>query len=294
MTDLARFALGTAQLGMRYGAVNTAGQPSLEEARVMLDMAAGEGIGLIDTAQAYGSSEDVIGAWVGGRSGDSPEVVTKLDPAVDASDGDAVVTAVEASRRRLGRVPYAVLLHDASQIEYAADGLGACVDFGLAGAAGVSTYTPDEFEAALGQPVIAVIQAPVNALDRRLVDSGLLRRAAESGRRVMIRSVFLQGLLATAPDALPERVAHARPAVEAWAELCARLGADPPAVAIAYVRAAAPGASIVIGCDTAVQLRANIQAWRADVDPEAVVAAVAELPPIDERVIDPRRWEETL
>ena len=290
MTDLRRFALGTAQLGMPYGAVNTRGQPSLDEARVILDVAADEGIGLIDTAQAYGSSEAVIGRWLAGRRGTGPGVVTKLDPAVDATDHEAVVAALEDSRQRLGRVPDAVLLHDAAQLDAAAEVLGECVDFGLANAAGVSVYTPAEFEAALRHSAVAVIQAPVNALDRRLADSGLLSRAAESGRRVMIRSVFLQGLLVTAPEALPPHLAHAREAVGAWRAACDRLGAEPAAAAIAYVRAVAPGAAVVIGCETPGQLRANIEAWRAQVDPGAVVAAAGGLPPPDERTVDPRLW----
>src|SRR5690349_12645130 len=87
---------------MRYGALNATGQPSAEEAYEILDVAAESGVGMLDTAQVYGSSESVIGAWNG-----SLPVVTKLAP------GGTVEDSVE----RLGEEPAVVLLHDAGALE---------------------------------------------------------------------------------------------------------------------------------------------------------------------------------
>ena len=48
------------------------------------------------------------------------------------------------------------------------------------------------------------IQIPVNALDRRAIHSGLLRRLKTKGVEIHARSVFLQGLLLMQPTELPE------------------------------------------------------------------------------------------
>ena len=62
----AELVLGTAQLGLAYGAANRTGQPSEDEANLIVRAAVNAGIRWIDTAAAYGSSEQRIGAAVPG------------------------------------------------------------------------------------------------------------------------------------------------------------------------------------------------------------------------------------
>ncbi|HWT34555.1 MAG TPA: aldo/keto reductase, partial [Microbacterium sp.] len=73
-----RLILGTAQLGMRYGAANGHGLPSSGAAREILVAASRAGISHVDTARAYGLSENRIGdAFQRGLS-EHLSVVTKL------------------------------------------------------------------------------------------------------------------------------------------------------------------------------------------------------------------------
>lgn len=55
--------LGTVQFGMDYG-ISGQKQPSVEQAVEMLDYAVQNGINTIDTANAYGTAEDVVGAFL--------------------------------------------------------------------------------------------------------------------------------------------------------------------------------------------------------------------------------------
>ena len=50
---------GTVQFGMDYG-ISGQKQPTVEQAVNMLDFATQNGINTIDTANAYGSAEDVV------------------------------------------------------------------------------------------------------------------------------------------------------------------------------------------------------------------------------------------
>jgi predicted aldo/keto reductase-like oxidoreductase len=56
-----KLAIGTAQFGMRYGISNVSGKVSLADGEAILKYAASAGIDTIDTAMAYGDSEQVLG-----------------------------------------------------------------------------------------------------------------------------------------------------------------------------------------------------------------------------------------
>jgi aryl-alcohol dehydrogenase-like predicted oxidoreductase len=56
-----KLALGTVQFGLAYGVANTQGQVSLPVAAEILRAAQQAGIDTLDTAIAYGNSEDCLG-----------------------------------------------------------------------------------------------------------------------------------------------------------------------------------------------------------------------------------------
>ena len=62
--DVSRFMLGTVQLGLDYGIANTAGKPSVEKAHEILQTAYDMGVTVLDTAAAYGTSEEVVGSYL--------------------------------------------------------------------------------------------------------------------------------------------------------------------------------------------------------------------------------------
>ena len=56
-----KMMLGTVQFGLNYGIANKEGQPSLEKVKGILRSAAEFGVNTLDTAAAYGTSEEVLG-----------------------------------------------------------------------------------------------------------------------------------------------------------------------------------------------------------------------------------------
>ena len=58
-----KLCLGTVQFGMPYG-LNGKRPPSMADSIAMLNYAVDNGIAAIDTAQAYGNAEDVVGAFM--------------------------------------------------------------------------------------------------------------------------------------------------------------------------------------------------------------------------------------
>lgn len=56
-----KIGLGTVQFGMQYGVSNTMGKTPVTEVARILEYAKKEGLLYIDTAEAYGCSEEVLG-----------------------------------------------------------------------------------------------------------------------------------------------------------------------------------------------------------------------------------------
>ena len=78
--SLSAMTIGTVQLGMNYGIANDAGQPDEAKSFAMLRAAFENGITSLDTAAAYGNSEEVIGSWMSGIPADkAPLVATKCN-----------------------------------------------------------------------------------------------------------------------------------------------------------------------------------------------------------------------
>ncbi|WP_030441653.1 aldo/keto reductase [Actinoplanes subtropicus] len=272
--------LGTAQLGGAYGIANRTGVPGPAAIARILATARELGVTHLDTARAYGESEQRIGAVEHGLS-----VITKVAPGVPVR---ASVDASRAALRPAG--PLTILLHRAAD---AADGwaeLQGCLASGVAERIGVSVQSPEELRRALDLPGLGYVQLPCNILDRRWnVDL--------SGRPdlvVTVRSAYLQGLLVAGtavtwpnlPDAERDTV------VAALDKLAADLGRDGRAdLCLAYLLSLPWVTSLVVGAETEEQLRANA----ALVDREPLTEAEREhvlgvLPEMPVELLDPSRW----
>ena len=283
-------ALGTAQWGMPYGIANRVGQPAPHEIERMLETARAAGIRALDTARAYGESEEAIGSAVGDDR--YWTVMTKLSPELD---GEAAARASLArSRDALRRSQLdTVLLHRADHqrayggsiwnvllAERAAGGVGHV---------GISAHAPDEAVAALAEPDVEVVQVAASLLDQRLDRSGFFAEAAEAGKHVIVRSVFLQGAAQLAVEAVPPRLAPLGETLATIDEWAAAHGVDRSLVFLSYARTL--GAQhVLVGCEAIGQLEDNLRAWRDSLPPALAREAARLVPDLPAEVIDPATW----
>jgi aryl-alcohol dehydrogenase-like predicted oxidoreductase len=283
---------------MAYGIANRRGQAPREEVASMLALCRQAEVRVLDTARTYGDSEMILGEQL--DPAEDWEVATKLDPTVhEAGDREAVAAAARASlaasRRALRRERLdIVLLHRPVQ-RTAAGGVAWDVlrrdrASGRIGAIGISAITPADAIDALDVPDIEVIQVAASIFDRRLAEARFFATAAERGRRVFVRSVFLQGAGLLGTDDLP---AYLTPLRHALATIDSLSGARDfrRQICLAYVRDRLPQATSVIGCETAAQLQANLAAWEAARIPTAMMDTVeAGVGVLPADVLDPWRW----
>lgn len=285
-----RIALGTAQFGMPYGVTNAAGVVSPEQVKILLDIARTHGVDTLDTAIAYGHSEDVLGQ-VGT---DGFRIITKL-PAVPEGTTDVVRWVREQVRGSLDRLKRdqldALLLHRSQQLaEDVGDDLqGALVrlcDEGLIRKVGVSIYDPSELELIPRDFPLGVVQAPVNVLDRRLETSGWLARLQDRDVEVHARSVFLQGLLILTESTLPAKFNQFRPLWVRWHAWLAASGLTSVGAALRYA-CGRPGITrIVVGV---VNDRELLEVLALGTGNGIMIPVFGD---IDPRLLNPSRWGE--
>jgi aryl-alcohol dehydrogenase-like predicted oxidoreductase len=278
--------LGTAQFGSDYGIVNARGKVPAPEVFAILDLAREAGIGRIDTAGAYGDSEELLGHY-GVADLRIITKVPKLHHAVDRRI--AILEFARQSCQRLGcERLHGLLLHSAADLigrdgNTIHAGLLAARDAGLAEKIGVSVYEADEIEAILGSYAIDIVQLPVSVLDQRLCT--WLPRLADRGVAAHARSIFLQGLLLCPAEKLPDRLAGLGWAIEAFRERASRFGLQTIEAAIAFVRGLPHLDGIVVGSASIEEFRALLKAAAVRASFDAGGLAVT-----DTDLIDPRRW----
>ena len=193
-----KLCIGTAQLGMNYGITNANGQVNIDEAKKILQLGVENGIDTLDTAQAYGSAETVIGqCW---PSITEPKVISKhTDQAYKSTKGEWEKRFQEGLKSlNLSRLD-SYLVHDSSDLKdekgkKLLDWLISLKDRNLVSRIGLSIYSIDEL-VNLPLNYIDIVQLPISIYDQRPLENGLINLLASRNIAIYARSIFLQGLL---------------------------------------------------------------------------------------------------
>ena len=287
--DNKRLILGTAQLGFPYGIANKQGQVSHDEAKKILEHAAANGLDTLDTAIAYGDSEQRLGE-IGVQNW---QIVSKL-PAVPEGCNDISQWMEDSVKESLQRLKvkslYALLLHRPKQLldpvgEHLFQNLKHLKDDGIVQKIGISIYDPGELDILWNRYNFDIIQVPFNIFDRRLIDTGWLIRLAEQSTELHVRSVFLQGLLIMKPIDRPQKFGRWASLWSKWEEWLKCTGLTPLQACLRYVLSLPEINKVIVGIDGLDQLK------------EILHAAEGQMPNIpdelqcnDQDLLNPARW----
>lgn len=284
-----KLALGTVQFGVPYGINNSSGIPFDEEIKQIFSVARNAGVGVVDTAIAYGNAEEKIGRY----SGKNFKVITKL-PEFGENDEYSYKSLIEIIKGSVARLCtsklYGLLLHRPSQIlekngAILYKNLQQLKADGLVDKIGISIYEPSELDALGKLYKFDIVQAPLNIFDRRLIDTGWLSRLADNGTEIHVRSVFLQGLLLTSAS---QRLSKFAP----WAILLSRYddwlkdtGLTALEACIRFPLSFPEISNVIIGVDNSKHLKEIIAAADGD-----ITRVPADISSDDLKLINPLSW----
>lgn len=282
---MSSLVLGAAQFGLNYGINNKHGQVSTEKILEILKLALENEIREIDTAQDYGNSEQILGLCL--EDFKSKFIVhSKFVP-----KGRSISESINDSLKNLkiNELGFFYFHRFSDYQDYKAQEadkgqpIGHCL--GLA----VSVYEVEELELATTDPEVKAIQVPLNLFDSSDEKIRLIKLAQLAGKKIYIRSVFLQGLFFMDASNLPPKLQPLAEPLSRLNNICHKYKVDMKTLALGYIKGVVSADGVLIGVDTREQLQENINAWSNQLDTR-LIDEVRNIEISDKNLLLPKNW----
>jgi aryl-alcohol dehydrogenase-like predicted oxidoreductase len=294
---VSRLAVGTVELGVDYGihVPGDFGRPNERDALRLLHAAHDAGINFFDTAPAYGVSEELLGKAFEGRP--DAIVATKVDVPQDGKPIDRrreVARSVERSLRAIRRDRLDVVqVHNATPIAldggWLLEALEEARTTGKVRYIGASVYGEEAALSAI-QMKVDVIQVAVNLLDQRMVQR-VIPAAKRAGTGVMVRSVYLRGVLTSKAQWLSSDMQPIRDAADRARRSLGASWDTLPRLALRFCLSLPGVQTLVVGIRTERDLREALEAAAAGPLDSATLEVARGVALGDNALLDPRQWD---
>lgn len=288
---MSKLALGTVQFGTDYG-INSGIKVDPNEVTNIINCARNNDISLLDTAQLYGSSEKVLGDI----NTQDFDIVTKSrgfdQEAITEKEAVFVINDLHKSLKLLKQKSlYAFLVHHGEDLlkpggEMIFNQLQTLKKQGLVNKIGISAYIDNQLIEIIDRFDIDIIQLPMNILDSRLINNGLLNKIYAKGIEIHTRSVFLQGLLLMDLDKRPKYFERWSSLWKFWNEWLADNKLSPLEASIRYMISKPEISRVLVGVDNKDQLQSIINAVDGNLPP-----IPKELSTNDPDLLNPGNWK---
>jgi len=290
-----KLGLGTAQFGLDYGVTNKTGKVPEHDIASLVQFARSHDVEIIDTAAAYGTSEEVLGRYL--HTNDVFKIVTKTSsikqPVITQHDAQSVREQFMLSLARLRQTRvYGLLVHNVQDLlardsEVLMAELTKLKREGYVEKIGVSVYSGLEVDKIVSRHKIDLIQVPINVFDQRLVASGHLKQLKDLRVEIHARSVFLQGLLLLKPAELPAKFEKLGRPLETYCRYLANAGLTQIQGALAYVKQLGMIDCLIVGVLSVANLAEICAAIKAPFYDHLEFSSFALS---DRSILDPTTW----
>lgn len=292
-----KLALGTVQFGLDYGISNKAGRVSTKEVTKILALADEVGIDTLDSATAYGDSEQQLGNQ---SLSQRFKIVTKI-PAL-TNDIRDITPFVENSLIQLKRDKLdSLLFHDAKTVLTHPHAAHFCEQLlnlkqqQKIERIGVSIYQPDQITQALQRLDVELVQAPANVLDQRIFESDIKSVLEENKIDLHTRSAFLQGLLLMPEEEWPTYFSPYFHLLEQFTALAKQYQVSKLTLALAFLVHNSLNnkqlEKIVVGCCSAEQLLEIVNSYKQAKTLSIPPSTWQSLASDEQQLINPSFWQ---
>ena len=193
---LNKIILGAAQLGMNYG-INNYGPINKTKVFEILDFAVSNDINMIDTAEVYGNSLELIGKYIKQSPKSNLKIISKLNTGLDLKDLN-LNNHIQSQLNLAGIDSFhGYMFHDYMSFIDNHDLFDQIIDlkdYGIIKNIGISVYETKSIIDIVKNHKFDFIQIPFNLLDNDKDKIEVLKIANEKKIEIHVRSVFLQGL----------------------------------------------------------------------------------------------------
>lgn len=295
--ELSKLCLGTVQFGLDYGIANSSGEISQENVNNILSFVINQNINCFDTGSMYGSSEKKIGNFVKENKKYDLNIISKIKSNFFNMEHSASISLIDKSLIFLSSESlFALLLHNIDAIKYWDEFNSELVKKlkkeNKIKYFGVSIYTNEEFNFALENERVEIIQIPFSLLDQRAINYNWLKKAKAKNKLIFIRSIYLQGLILMNLENVPFYLENAKKYLIKVEEIANRLNITKNQLALSFVNQLASESILLFGCDTLVQARENIDNYNnlTFIDEEIIEELKKSMSTVDEDIYNPSKW----
>ncbi|QLE59133.1 aldo/keto reductase [Nostoc sp. TCL26-01] len=291
-----KLGIGTAQFGLDYGISNQDGKIREEEVEKILNLAVENGIQVLDTALAYGTSEEVLGKML--PLNHKFKIITKTPhfskSCITYDDAQFLEDSFYKSLRTLNQESiYGLLIHNVNDVfvengHFLIDKMLDFQKYGLIEKIGVSLYTGEDIDKILERYTIDLIQLPINILDQRLIRSGHLYKLKELGVEIHARSIFLQGLLLMNSEQIPPYFNSIKEQIKDLHNFIISQGLSPLQAAIAFINYLQEIDIVIVGLNNYQHLQEIIDAAQ-----KSILLSLEDFYPFgitDPYILNPTNW----
>jgi len=284
-----RIALGTVQFGMKYGISNQEGQVSPTEIKSILKSALEMGVDMLDTAISYKDSEKYLGM----NDANFFKIVTKIPPIPNSIEDvrSWCLSQFNSSLINLNTDQiYGLLLHSPEDLLTSnGPAIYGALNFlkqtGKVKKIGISINTFNTITEIINTYKLDLIQAPFNIIDRRLLNSGILKSLKDKDIEIHSRSAFLQGLLLMGEIDKPPEFSKWNDIWSQWANWLSNNSITALDGAIQYALSYPEIDKVIIGVQNSKQL--------TEISRSIMKKNINDFPDIqcvDENLINPSKW----
>tara|TARA_A100001011_G_scaffold350459_1_gene389781 strand:- start:1405 stop:2268 length:864 start_codon:yes stop_codon:yes gene_type:complete len=283
-TKSSKIILGSAQFGLDYGINNSFGKLKEKEVFKILDFSRERGINIIDTANAYGSANNIIGNFIK-KNPNSFKINTKF-----LFDQIPIDVKLNKTLSKLNICDInTCFFHNYSDFEEHGNKLRKFKDLGKIKKIGLSVYSNVEFEKACLTNWIDVIQFPYNILDNDCQRSKMIKLAKRKGKEIQARSIFLQGLFFMEIDKIPKNLFLLKPYIRKVHEIVLKKKVTLINICLGYVNHNKLIDNLIMGVDSFEQLVENTEISNLLLDKE-VVELINNIRVIESMLLLPKNW----